>query len=203
MLGGLTLSAMLVALGVLAAVDTTTGAHLPHGAYPATALAVLGVGLLVGAWLGRARGLVWFGVVLAVLTLVAALTSPWQDRIGNGQVDLNLRPTSVAELPAHADYSAGQVRYDLTAVPFAGQAAHLGAQIGFGEIVVTVPADVDLTVHASTGVGAIDLLNADTRGGFGTDRSLTDLGADGAGGGTLDLDLQAGFGHVEVRRAQA
>jgi len=202
MLGGLTLSAVLLALGALAAIDAS-GADLPHGAYPATALTVLGLGLLVGAWLGRARGLVWLGIVLAVVTLVASLTAPWQDRFENGQVDLDLRPTSVAELPADAEYSAGQVRYDLTGVPFEGQAGRLGAQIGFGEIVVTVPSDVDVTVHASTGVGAINLLGADGAGGFGTDRTLTDLGADGAGGGTLDLDLQAGFGHVEVRRAQA
>ena len=202
MLGGLTLSAVLLALGALAAFDAS-GADLPHGAYPATALTVLGLGLLVGAWLGRARGLVWLGIVLAVVTLFASITAPWQDRFENGQVDLDLRPTSVAELPANADYSAGQVRYDLTGVPFEGQAARLGAQIGFGEIVVTVPSDVDVTVHASTGVGAINLLGADGAGGFGTDRTLTDLGADGAGGGTLDLDLQAGFGHVEVRRAQA
>jgi hypothetical protein len=204
MLGGLTLSAVLLALGVLAAFDST-GTDLPDGAYPAAALAVLGLGLLVGAWRGRARGLVWLGVVLAVVTLVAAITSPWQGHVGRERgVDLNLRYTTVAELPANADYSAGQVRFDLTAVPFADQtSARLGAQIGFGQLLVTVPRDVDLTIHASTGVGAVDLLGADTSGGFGTDRSITDLGPDGAGGGKLDLDLQAGFGHVEVRRAQA
>jgi hypothetical protein len=203
MLGGLTLSALLLALGVLAAVDVS-GADLPHGVYPATALTVLGVGLLVGAWLGRARGLVWLGVVLAVITLAAAVTSPWQDRVGRGRgVDLELRPTSVSELPANAEYSAGQVQYDLTAVPFEGQSARLGAQIGFGELIVMVPRNVDVTVHASTGVGAVDLLGGDTGGGFGTDRNITNLGPDGPGGGTLDLDLQVGFGHVEVRRAAA
>jgi len=186
---------------VLAAVDVS-GVDLPDGAYPALALTILGVGLLVGAWLGRARGLVWIGLVLAVVTLVSSVTTPWQHRHG-GDVDLNLRPTSISELPANADYSTGQVRYDLTAVPFDGQVARLGAQIGAGEIVVTIPQDVDVTVHASTGVGAIDLLNAARTGGFGTDRTITDLGADGAGGGTLNLDLQAGFGHLEVRRATA
>jgi predicted membrane protein len=95
------------------------------------------------------------------------------------------------------------VRYDLTGVPFAGQSGRLAAEIGAGEIVVTVPRDVDVTVHAKTGVGQVELLGADSGGGFGTDRTLTDLGPDGAGGGTLDLDLQAGFGHLEVRRAQA
>jgi phage shock protein PspC (stress-responsive transcriptional regulator) len=203
MLFGLTLSAVLLALGVLAAVDVS-GADLAHGAYPATALTVVGLGLLVGAWRGRSRGLAVLGVVLAVMTLGAALTSPWQDRFDrNRGVDLNLRPTSVSELPASAEYSAGQVRYDLTAVPFDDESARLGAQIGFGEIVVTVPRTVDVTVHARTGVGAVDVLNAGSRGGFGTERNITDVGPDGPGGGTLDLDLQAGFGHLEVRRAQA
>jgi phage shock protein PspC (stress-responsive transcriptional regulator) len=203
MLFGLTLSAALVALGVLAAVDVA-GADLPHGAYPALALTVVGLGLLVGAWRGRARGLAPIGIVLAIITLAAALTSPWQDRFDRSDdVDLTLRPTSVAELPANAEYSTGQVRYDLTAVPFEGRSARLGAQIGFGEIVVTVPRTVDVTVHARTGVGAVELLSAGSRGGFGTERTITDVGPDGPGGGTLDLDLQAGFGHLEVRRAQA
>jgi hypothetical protein len=203
MLFGLTLSVVLLALGVLAAVDVSD-ANLPHGVYAATALTVVGLGLLVGAWRGRARGLVPVGIVLAIIALAAALTSPWQDRFErNGGVDLNLRPTAVGELPASAEYSAGQVRYDLTAVPFDGQSARLGAQIGFGEIVVTVPRTVDVTVHARTGVGAVDLLSAGSRGGFGTERTITDVGPDGPGGGTLDLDLQAGFGHLEVRRAQA
>ena len=201
MLGGLTISAVLLALGVLAAVDAS-GANPPDGAYPALALTVIGIGLLVGAWRGRARGLVWVGLVLAVVTLVAAVASPWQGRRDRDDVDLFLRPTSVSELPANADYGAGQVRYDLRAVPFEGQSARMGAHIGFGEIVVTVPQDVDLTVHASTGVGAVELLGAGN-GGFGTDRTITDLGADGAGGGTLELELQAGVGHLEVRRATA
>jgi Cell wall-active antibiotics response 4TMS YvqF len=202
MLGGLTISAVLLALGVLAAADVS-GATPPDGAYPALALAVLGIGLLVGAWRGRARGLVWIGIVLSVVTLVASVAGPWHDRRGRNGVDLDLRPTSVSELPANADYSAGQVRYDLTAVPFDGQSARLDAEIGFGQIVVTVPKDVDVTVHASTGVGPVDLLGDDTGDGFGTDRTITDLGADGAGGGTLDLDLHAGFGSLEVRRATA
>jgi hypothetical protein len=202
MLGGLTISATLLALGVLAAVDVS-GVNLPDGAYPALALTIIGLGLLVGAWLGRARGLVWIGLVLAVVTLVSSVAAPWHDNHGRNGVDLDLRLTSVSQLPTDAEYSAGQVRYDLTAVPFEGQAARMGAHIGFGELVVTVPRDVDVTVHASTGVGAVDLLGADTSGGFGTDRTKTDLGPDGTGGGTLNLDLEAGFGHVEVRRATA
>ena len=58
-------------------------------------------------------------------------------------------------------------------------------------------------MHASTGVGAIDLFDGASHGGFGTERTITDVGPDGQGGGTLDLNLQAGFGHLEVRRAQA
>jgi hypothetical protein len=193
---------MLVAVGILAVVDVS-GADLPEGSYPALALAVLGLGLLAGAWFGRARGIIWIGVILSLVTAVAAVTSPVLDRNRqDGAVHLRISPTSVAELPVGGDYGAGSVAYDLSAVDFTGANASIAASMGFGEIVVTVPADVDVTVHARCGVGGVHLFDGDT-GGLGTDRHVTDLGADGAGGGQLTLDLNTGFGNLEVRRAQA
>lgn len=202
MLPGLTVSAALIGLGALAAVDVA-GADVSGGAYVALALAILGLGLLVGAWIGRARGIIWIGVVLAVLTVALSLSSPWHDRRGPDSAgDVALRPTSVAELPTSGDFGAGQVTYDLRDVPFTDQAASMAVRVGFGEIVVTVPPDVDVTVRGQAGLGGLDLFGT-SNGGFGADQTVTDLGSDGAGGGTLNLDLEAGFGHLEVRRAQA
>ena len=193
----LTASCVLIALGALGAADAS-GASVRAGTYPALALAVVGVGLLAGAWFGRSRGLIVIGLVLAVVTAGAV----GADRIGNfggDAVDLTLRPTTVAELPASAEYAVGSATFDLTGVDFSNADASMAVSIGAGEIIVIVPPDVDVTVNASMGVGEV-LLFSDSSGGPGVDRTVTDLGGDGTGGGSLDLTLDAGVGNLEVRR---
>ena len=72
--------------------------------------------------------------------------------------------------------------------------------MGFGEIVVTVPRDMDVRLTARVGVGGLTLFGQES-GGVNERIVRTDNGPDGIGGGQLDLDLYAGFGHLEVRRA--
>ena len=192
-----TLSCILIALGALGAADAS-GASVRNGAYPALALAVVGAGLVAGAWFGRSRGLIIAGLVLAVMTAGAV----GADRIGRfsgDAVDITLRPATVAEMPTSADYAVGNATFDLTNVEFSDAEASMKLSIGAGEIIVIVPRDVDVTVNASMGVGEVQLFS-DSSGGPGVDRTVTDLGGDGPGGGSLDLTLDAGVGNLEVRR---
>jgi hypothetical protein len=197
---GFTFSLALVALGVLAALDVG-GYDPPSGAYPALALAVTAFGLLVGTWFGRARGLIFYGIVLSVVTVGATIASDAQ-HLSDRAVDDHVTITQVDQLPTADRYGAGQVQYDLTGLDLAGQSVKMRSQMGFGEIVVVVPEDVDVTVHARAGVGGLSLFGTDT-GGVNERITRTDDGPDGPGGGSLDLDLYAGFGHLEVRRAAA
>ncbi len=195
---GLTVSVALIALGLLAAFDVA-GAQPPGGAYPALALTVVGLGLLLGTWFGRARGLVFWGIVLSLATLVGSVAGHARG-LNDNTVDQTVTVSTVSALPTDDRYGAGQVEYDLTGLDLAGQTASMDAQIGFGEIIVVVPPDVDVVLDARTGVGGLTLFGSDT-GGVNQHRQRTDYGADGPGGGTLDLTLYAGFGHLEVRRA--
>ncbi len=194
----MTLSVVLIGLGVLATADVL-GADPSAGAYPALALALTGAGLLVGAWYGRSRSLIFWGLLLALITTVTTVASH-AEGIPNKAVDDTVTVTQVDQLPTDDRYGAGQVQYDLTGLDLAGQSAKMHAQIGFGEIVVVVPENVDVTVHARTGVGGLTLFGTES-GGVNDKVDRTDVGPDGPGGGTLDLDLYAGFGHLEVRRA--
>lgn len=193
-----TLSVALIAVGVLAAVDNLSDTVVPASAYPALALAVVGVGLVVGARYGRSRLLIVVGVVLALATGAASAV----DRIDvtNGR-DVNqvLRPASLADLPRAAEFRSGTVTYDLSALDLSSGTAAMDVSIGAGEIIVVVPPDVDVTVSADVGVGEVDLLGR-TDDGVGVDRTLQDVGADGSGGGSLDLTLHSGVGNLEVRR---
>lgn len=195
-----TLSVGLIALGVLGAVDGTTGVSVPSAAYPALALAVVGLGLLVGARYGRSRLLIVVGLLLAVATSAASAVDRFDVPHG-GDVNQVVRPALVAAVPASAGFRTGSVTYDLSGLDFGAATATtaMDLSIGAGEIVVVVPEGVDVTVRAEVGAGEVDLLGRQDSG-VGLDSSVRDDGLDGPGGGTVDLTLRAGVGNLEVRR---
>ena len=76
------------------------------------ALAVLGLGLLVGAFLRTGRGLIPFALLLIALTW-AVLSAP-VDRWRGGEVgELRAAPTTVAALLPVYERSAGEIDLDL------------------------------------------------------------------------------------------
>ena len=192
-----TISCVVIALGVLGAADSA-GGSVAGDAYPALALAVVGAGLVVGAWVGRSRGLIVVGLLLALAT-TAAVGVERAGTLAKDRVDVTVRPTTVTALPASVKYGVGNATYDLRAIDFTGAAVTSSLSIGAGEIVVIVPRDVDVTAAANVGMGQADLFGQES-GGPGVQRTVTDLGGDGPGGGTLGLTLDAGVGHLEVRR---
>jgi phage shock protein PspC (stress-responsive transcriptional regulator) len=199
-LGALTVSLAAVSLGVLGLADAA-GAAVPVSAYLALPLLVVGLGLVVGAWWGRSRGLVALGVLLA-LVLVPVATLERLDvaqRLDDAAVQRTLAPSDVAGLDGRAvELGAADLTYDLSAVDFSGTETDLAVRVGFGEMRVVVPADVTVRVDASVGAGELDLLG-DRSEGVGLTRSLTDEGRSDTG--TVVLDLEMGLGTVEVDRA--
>lgn len=195
-LGLLTLSAMLVALGVLGALDGSGALDPSARHYLALALAVLGAGLLAGAWVGRARWLVALGIPLT-LALVAAGTAENSFRGGTGE--RLVHPVTSADLQPRYELGAGSLDLDLSDVDFTELSGRTTVHLGVGNVSIVVPRDVDVTVHAQAGVGSLDLLGSHYEG-VGLDRSLADNGPDGSGGGDLDLTVDVGLGHVEVDR---
>ncbi|HET6729600.1 MAG TPA: PspC domain-containing protein [Jiangellaceae bacterium] len=195
-LGPLTVSAAAVTVGAMAVADAVGASILP-ATYVAAALGVVGLGLLLGAWWGRSRGLIVLGVLLA-LALVPAVVVDRADLRGER---FSIAPTTLSAIPTGTqDHGVGSVRYDLSQVAFAdGESASLAIDQGVGELLVIVPPDVDVDVNADLGVGEIRTFEGES-GGMGQERRITDLGTDGRGGGDLRLDLDLGIGSIEVRR---
>jgi hypothetical protein len=190
---------MLVAVGVLAALDGSGALDPGARHYLALALAVIGAGLLVGAWFGRARWLVVLGIPLAVALIVVSTA---QDAFRGGTGVRRVHPvTSTGVLPRY-ELGSGSLELDLSDVDFAEQQLDTDVHVGLGNARVVVPRDVDVTVHATTGLGAMDLFGSHSEGA-GVERQLFDDGPDGAAGGDLDLTVDMGIGHVEVYRATA
>lgn len=195
-LGVLTLSVLLVVLGVAAAIEGDD----PHPrTYLALALGVLGLGLVVGAFRGGARGLVWIGIPVAV-ALVAVSTADVS--LDGGTGDRQYRPQSVAELREGYRIGIGNVRLDLTDLDFTGQNLSVTASAGIGNVEVLVPRNVDVQVDGRSGIGEAALFGENANG-TSAERSAFDQGPDGEGGGRLRLVLEVGVGRVEVDRATA
>jgi phage shock protein PspC (stress-responsive transcriptional regulator) len=112
---------------------------------------------------------------------------------------IDLTPASVSDLPASIDEDSAQLVVDLTMLEPSELAnldepAQLAVDVDFGEIVVLVPRDLDVSIDAAASLGEVEVLGQ-IDNGFSPDLSHRDAGAD------LELDLEIGLGHIEVRYA--
>lgn len=197
-LGRIVVSVTLLVLGLMVAVDRVFDVSISGPVYTAVALALVGAGLVVGAWFGRARGLIGLGIALCIALPVSIGASGW-DGPGDSIGEQRWAPTSAAAIQPRYELGIGEGTLDLTQVDFSDAAAETRAEIGFGHLLVRVPRDVDVTVRGSAGAGDLMLFGHKSNG-TDVNRTVTDLGADGAGGGTLKLTVEVGFGALEVIR---
>ncbi|MFC4942793.1 PspC domain-containing protein [Pseudonocardia sp. GCM10023141] len=189
---------ILLLLGAL----TLTKAPLISG----VVLAVLGAGLVVGAFVRSGRGLIPFAVLGSLLTwgLLAAPLSTFQ---GGGLGDVNATPITVSQLQPNYQLSAGDITLDLRkldlSVPAGGDNAPVrtSASVGAGTVSVLVGPDTDVTLNASAGLGSVSFGGREANGPGADIHATEDLGADGVRAGRLlVIDIEAGVGDVEVRR---
>lgn len=195
------LSLLCLALGAVAVVDLAV-ADVHASAYFAAALAVIGIGLLIGAWLGRARWLILLGIALsAALAISSAVEADRFDDYRRGS-PVVWQPASVAELQTDYRLDFGEATLDLRDVDFAASPTpvNLSVAVNVGRLRVLLPPTVDVDLTANIDAGDAFVLG-EQWGGFGSPtRRVQDAGADGAGGGSLVLDARIDFGNLEVER---
>lgn len=171
----------------------------------AATLAVLAGGLLVGAFTGGARGLIWFALPTAA---VAVLMSPWPAGGYSGGVgEIVETPQTRAELRPSYERSVGSIQLDLTELALTdggravdGPAMSVEARVGTGDITVTVPREADVTYDCNARTGAATCLGQSQDGVANQSLVGGSNGPDGVGGQQFQLTLDAGIGNVEVRR---
>ncbi|CAN5326361.1 PspC domain-containing protein [soil metagenome] len=198
-LGRFTVSAMLITLGALALLDRLGLLDMSARGYLTTALAITGVGLLVGAVWGRSRGLIFLGIPLLIALIVVSVVG---DTIDDGVGQRSWQPATVSDIDGSYVHGIGYLRLDLSTVDFDGEDVVTAIDQGVGYVEVIVPEDVDVTVVAQVDGGALTLFEQSTDAASDLRRSITDLGADGAGGGELALTATLGLGLVEVIRVR-
>ncbi|BCJ44383.1 hypothetical protein GCM10010168_11960 [Actinoplanes ianthinogenes] len=193
-LGRLTFFALIMVVGVLAALDMA-GVRVAVSAYFAAALVTIALGLLVGAWFGRARGLIF----LAFLTTVGLVVSTGTERWGSEFRDSVYRPASLAEVADSYEFTLGNVTLDLRGVDFTGAEQTTAVTMKVGQLRVLLPDEVDTTAQIRVG-GRAEVFGQEYSGNEAQSKSITDVGRDGTGGGQLHLDLRLDTGNLEVLR---
>ena len=201
-LGPLTFAVALIVTGLALVLDNLDVVDLSIGQELAVFLTVLGGGLLVGTWWGRAWGLIPVGLLAVPLVALAALAGPVP--VKGGIADRLFRPTTPAEVRSSYRLAGGELILDLSKVRFANGAPPVQASVAGGRLLVVVPDEVAAKVRGRVGVGSMDLLGHEDAGAQ-VDSTVSEPAAKapakGAVAPTVDLDLMAGYGVIEVRRA--
>lgn len=197
-LGRVTFFSTLVVVGLMLAWNSVSSDDFKAVAILASALAVVGIGLLVGAFAGRARWLIVPGIVLS---LVTSATAAAEDHFSGGLGERDWRPTTVAAAERPFRLGVGEGRLDLTGLP-RGSTVDVEVRLGVGELRISVPADARVIVDAQVGAGTMRVLDGKRLDGTDlTDRAFSDP-ADGVtpSGTTITIDAEVGLGDLEVHR---
>jgi phage shock protein PspC (stress-responsive transcriptional regulator) len=193
MLGRLTIAVGLIVVATMALVGVSDfSVVIQPFYYFAAIIAVLGGGLLIGAWVGRARWLIIIGIIVTPMLWISMLFPvTWDFSAG----DFQHTPATVQEVEAAYDQGMGQMTIDLTALSPSEltQVGTIQASLGLGEMIVQLPDDVGVVLLADIGAGEVT----------GPFRSVSGIGLDvtrelGPEPAVLVLDLEVGAGAIQI-----
>lgn len=186
-----TLAMIATGIGTLGLIDVS-GAAVPSAAYPALGLALTGVMLVVGAFWGRAGGLILIGLLLALATLAASATAH------HDAEQVVFAPTSSDSVRDSYDLGAGEMVIDMSGVEDVEglDGREINVDAGLGELEIVVPDGVDVSVEASTAVGGVEMFGEDSGGVGGTREAFVDGGVDVP---EMRLVIDLGLGQIIVR----
>jgi hypothetical protein len=196
------LGVALLVVGIAVVAQNLGGVDLRPVRFPALGLLVLGAGMLVGAFVGRARWLVLPGVLLVPVVLAfSVIAVPLEGGVG----DVNAQPTRVGHIPGGFGENpdgyrviAGRVYVDMTAFRCRTETMWVNASTGFGDVTLYVPFDAHVKVVARAGYGQIYLGRTSAHG---TEIALArDLEPKFGDGVSIMADLATGIGDVDVYR---
>jgi phage shock protein PspC (stress-responsive transcriptional regulator) len=183
-----TMALSALAVGLLGIADLA-GAPVTDSAYPALVLGLIGAMLVVGAFYGRAGGLIAVGLVAALATAGATAAH----EVDAGRIDES--PTRAVDVDDSYDLWAGDIQIDLSEVQdvenLDGRTIDIEAT--FGRILVTVPDGIDVDVDARVDGGETRLFGDDEDNSNSARHSARTVNAP-----TLTIDAEVVFGEIVV-----
>lgn len=201
LLGRLTLATAFVAVGGLAAMDTLGIFHPSVSEYLLLVLGVIGLGLLVGSVVGRARWLIIPGLLLVPVVLVTSLvTVPLASSFG----EFHVAPDGAESLNDSYVYGGADVTFDLRNMTNLGADDAATIELGAGQLTVVAPPDLNLVVDAEIAAGDFEVTafpgvpagsDPGDASGVLVDTRLERIVDDGP---VVTLLVEVGFGAVRV-----
>ncbi len=182
-----------VAAGVMAVLERLNVVDITLQQAVAVISIVIGFALLIGAWVGRAKvllGVAW------ILIVMLAFTSVSGEAFRGGIGDRQYAPRQVADIESPYRLGIGQLNLDLSNVTGARGIVYVKAEVGVGELIVTLPYGAAYQVKGSAGVGEVQLLDREPRDGVNPEDEASQPQAFGAA--TYVIDAHSGIGHVVV-----
>jgi len=195
MLGRLTIGFILLGLGVLALLDNLPGVAVEPEPrhYMALAVTILGIGLLVGAFLGRARWLILVGVIMVPTMLFSPVFEyEWTSE----NFERSVAPNTFAEVESVYSLEIGNLFIDLTELPWNGQTIEMSISVDAGNVELRLPEGVGLTGSAEVSVGRVAGPGRETSG-LGNPALMFDSPGPR---GTVNLDARVDIGNIEISR---
>lgn len=194
LLFGWTLALIALTLGVLGTLDVA-GVNIPDSAYPASAVAVSGVMLLVGAFYGRAGGIILIGFIAALATLGQTAAETWEPE------SVTHTPATAADVQPSYRMETGELVIDLSEIsdPAELDGRTLDIKTDVGRVEVILPPDLDVDWDASVGIGSLVQPTGTEQGGFDVSKSGSLDVADDQG--TLQLDVALDIGEIRLEPA--
>jgi hypothetical protein len=184
---------MLVGLGVLAILDNIPAIALEPQPrhYMALAVTILGLGLIVGGFIGRARWLILLGVVLVPTMLFSPVFEyDWNTE----SFDRTVAPDTFAELENSYSLDVGTLVIDLSELPWDGEVVELDVRVDAGNIEILIPDEVGVVGEATVDVGRVAGLGRESSGLGNPTIELDEPGALG----TVELDAAVDVGNIEI-----
>lgn len=198
MLGRLTIATVLIVLSAMALFESSGisiagrdgGELFDPVHYAATGMAIIGLGLIVGAFVGRAR---WLIVVGVVVLPVVFLSSVWPRTFDWTADDRYIFPETAQQVQSEYSLGAGQLELDFRGLD-SGEFAELGPvsiTVGAGEIVLWIPSDAGFRFTGDVGLGQIEVVE-DSREVGPDDIGHQTVLLDSTGGVNTQLEFRSG-----------
>ena len=191
-----TLALVALAEGVLGIVDLA-GADVAPPAYAALAVGAIGLMLVVGAFWGRAGGLIFLGLIASLVLAGSLAANKWQ--LDGHSRSVTYTPTTSSAVIDDYHLGTGDLTVDLSGVAdpatLAGRTIEVSAHVGTIEVIV--PSGISTDANAQVrGPGAIALFG-ETHGGLHTRRSSSNT-VPGVGLAPLTIDSHLNVGKITV-----
>jgi len=192
-----TLALIIVALGALGLADLA-GANVAGPAYPALAVGVIGLMLVIGAFWGRAGGLILLGLIGSVFLAGGIAADQWG--LDGHSRDITYAPTTSAAVQDSYHLGTGDLVVDLSKVTdptaLAGREIEVTAHVA--RIDVILPAGLNVDAHGTVhGPGELEIFG-EGHGGINTSFSGSVRQAADADTAPLTIDAELNVGRITV-----